>query len=360
MRVALVGKGPPERGGIATFLTGLVSGPLSTRFDVAMVNLTRPGAPDGGRLTTDNVLDTARDAGRVLRAAAGNDVVHIHSAMAPAVTAARAGVLALAARCRGARVVVHVHGGLLQLWMTTSRRRRLVAAALKPVNAVVAVSTGGWSALGEVVPATRLHLVANAVESEFFSAGPRCEQPVPRVLYVGLLTPRKGLLDLFEASRRLEAYGVPHEITVIGGTPDEGGSAERLVREAAPSTVRFVGTVDHRDLPAWYASADVFCLPSWWEAMPLSVLEAMACRLPVVATSVGDIPSIVDDNVTGLLVPRKSPEALADALLRLLSDPVLRRAMGEAGCARAARDYSMDRLVEGLTRVYQSLERRSA
>ena len=86
MRVAVVGKGPPELGGIATFLTGLVSGPLSARFDVAMVNLTRPGAPDGGRLTTNNLLDTARDAGRVLRAAAGNDVVHIHSAMAPAVT----------------------------------------------------------------------------------------------------------------------------------------------------------------------------------------------------------------------------------------------------------------------------------
>jgi glycosyltransferase involved in cell wall biosynthesis len=81
-------------------------------------------------------------------------------------------------------------------------------------------------------------------------------------------------------------------------------------------------------MPDIYRAADIFCLPSWWEAAPLSLLEAMATGLAVVASRVGDIPKIVEDGVSGLLVPPRDPSSLTEALKELCLDPERRTAMG--------------------------------
>jgi glycosyltransferase involved in cell wall biosynthesis len=108
-------------------------------------------------------------------------------------------------------------------------------------------------------------------------------------------------------------------------------------------------------MPAEFAAADVFCLPSWWEAMPLSVLEAMATGLPVVATDVGDVGRSVVDGVTGRVVPVRDPEALADALEPLLTDPELRRRMGKAGLERVCEMFSSEVTADRVSAVYEEL-----
>ena len=129
----------------------------------------------------------------------------------------------------------------------------------------------------------------------------------PRVLFVGGITARKGVLDLLEASSTLLAEGVAHEVRLVGGVPDEGERSHDEVRDALPPQAVMVGPVDPADIPAAYDGADVFCLPSWWEAMPLTVLEAQAAGLPVVASDVGDVATMVQDGVTGRLVPPRDP-----------------------------------------------------
>src|SRR5204862_6978171 len=138
------------------------------------------------------------------------------------------------------------------------------------------------------------------------------EHHPPRVLYVGLLTARKGVLDLIEASRLLRDEGVDHELLLLGGMPDEGPEAAQPVLAAADGVARLLGTRPPEEMPAAYADADVFCLPSWWEAMPLSVLEAMAAGLPVVASDVGDVSRLVTAEC-GAVVPAKDPQRLAEA-----------------------------------------------
>ena len=105
-----------------------------------------------------------------------------------------------------------------------------------------------------------------------------------------------------------------------------------------------LGTRPPEEMPAVYAAADVFCLPSWWEAMPLSVLEAMAAGLPVVATDVGDVGrDRVDDGETGFVVPPRRPEQLAAcAAQTLLEDPALRRG-GWGTPARARAEHVLGR-----------------
>lgn len=353
-RVLLVGKGSPDRGGIPSFLQTLRRSSLAETHELSFLNVAHTGTPQGGKPTAGNVVRTIRDAIAVRRAARDQDVVHIHSAMAPAVTVIRAAILAVAARSRGAAVIVHVHGGNVEFWLTNRLRRALVRLAMAPAQRVVAVWTAGDRALRQVLPAARVRLIDNGV-SMTAHATPRSEHTPPRVLYVGLLTPRKGVLDLLQASRLLTERGVDHELWLLGGTPDEGPSAEAEVRSALDGRARVLATRAPEDMPAAYAEADVFCLPSWWEAMPLSVLEAMASGLPVVATEVGDVPRLVEDGRTGFVVPSRDPQSLANALAKLLSDPALARSMGAAGRARADERFSSTVTVRNVAQLYSEL-----
>lgn len=356
LRVLLVGKAAPDRGGIPTFLQMLRGGALAETHDVTLLNVAHAGTPEGGRLTVGNLRRTFGDALAVWRGAADHDVVHIHSALAPSVTVVRAALLAWAARASGAAVVVHAHGGNIQTWLDRRANRVLMRAAMLPAHRVVAVWTAGEQALRTVLPQGKVCLVDNGVPLGEVPHRDGDREP-PRILYVGLLTPRKGVLDLAAASEILRERGVSHELHLLGGTPDEGPEAEAAVRGNLPSWTHLLGTRDPAEMSAAYADADVFCLPSWWEAMPLSVLEAMASGLPVVATDVGDIGRAVQDGTTGFVVPAQDPARLADALESLLSDAGTRAAMGAASRRRVEDHFSADVTAHGIERIYLEVGR---
>jgi glycosyltransferase involved in cell wall biosynthesis len=107
-------------------------------------------------------------------------------------------------------------------------------------------------------------------------------------------------------------------------------------------------------MPAAYAEAEVFCLPSWWEAMPLSVLEAMSAGLPVVASDVGDVSRLVTPEC-GAVVPAKDARRLADALRPLLVDAELRRRRGEASRKRAVEAFSSTATARAIDRLFQDV-----
>ena len=358
-RVVLVGKGPPARDGIATFLTTLRAG-LANTHQVVLVNLTHKGPREGGRLTVGNVVRTIRDGRAVWRASRSADVVHVHSALAPGPTLLRAGALALAGRLRGAGVVVHAHGGLVERWLTGRARRLLARAALWPAHVVVAVSEGSRTALGHALPGGRVTLIPNGVEVSRFQPADEAHDP-PRILYAGVISARKGLLDLITASALLSDRGVRHEVALVGGEPPEGPQAESVVRARAGANrgaIRLLESQPFESMPSIYRSADVFCLPSHWEAMPLSLLEAMATGLPIVATPVGDVPRLVEEGETGFLVPVGQPERLADALQSLLDDVTLRRRMGQAARRRVADRFSVEGTLAQIESLYAELSLR--
>jgi len=170
----------------------------------------------------------------------------------------------------------------------------------------------------------------------------------PVVGSIGRLDAEKGYETLVRALPRLTATAV-----LVGDGPDrdrlewlagELGVAERLV---------VTGWTD--DARRHLLSFTVFCLPSRSESFPLSVVEAMLASLPVVATDVGSVAEAVRDGQTGLLVPRDDPQALADALLRLLEDPALRDSMGRRGRELALESFTAERMVASFERLYEEI-----
>jgi glycosyltransferase involved in cell wall biosynthesis len=352
-KVLLVGKGYPDRGGIPTFLNTLRTGELGELHEITFLNVAHFDTPEGGEVTAGNVSRTLKDARNVFRMAKGQDVVHIHSALAPAVTVGRAGLLSLAGRLRGAKVVMHAHGGNIETWLTTWRTRTMMRLAMMPASHVVAVWSAGEQTLGRALGPGRVSLIDNGVDTDRFVPADTDHHP-PRILYVGLLTPRKGVIDLIEASRLLRDEGVEHELLLLGGMPDEGPEAAEPVLTAAEGVAQLLGTRPPEEMPAAYAEAEVFCLPSWWEAMPLSVLEAMSAGLPVVASDVGDVARLVTPDC-GAVVPVQDPRRLADALRELLVDPQLRRQKGEASRRRAVEAFSSTATARAIDRVFHDV-----
>jgi glycosyltransferase involved in cell wall biosynthesis len=172
--------------------------------------------------------------------------------------------------------------------------------------------------------------------------------------------PKKGFDTLVEASSLLADRGVEVEATLAG---EDGEHSEEIRRLIAARGVgrRFelAGPLDQTELHRAYLGADVFCLPCRIladgdrDGIPNVLVEAMACGLPVVTTPVSGIPELVRAEANGLLVPPDDPEAVAEALLRLRTDPELAARLGRAGRESVLRRFDGDHLARRLAALFE-------
>jgi glycosyltransferase involved in cell wall biosynthesis len=182
----------------------------------------------------------------------------------------------------------------------------------------------------------------------------RLELGVSQTL-VGIIVARlsglKGHATLLRSLEKLRAAGVDLLVLVAGDGPQRG-ELERQARELSldDRLVRFLGA--RTDVDRLLRAADFFVLPSDTEGLPLSVLEAMAHGLPVVASRVGGIPELIEHDEHGLLVPPGDPIALADAIRRLSDDPSLRRRLGDAARLRARGQFSLSNTLRKYDLLY--------
>jgi starch synthase len=174
----------------------------------------------------------------------------------------------------------------------------------------------------------------------------------PYVLFVGRITDQKGIFHLLEATRHLPA-GV--QVVLCASAPDTPEIEARLRRAVADAPrVRWINEmVPVEVVTQLYSHAAVFVCPSVYEPFGLINLEAMACETVVVASAVGGILEVVEDGRTGVLVPPGRPEALAEALNRLLAEPARARSMGQAGRQRVEAHFSWAAIAERTEQVYR-------
>jgi D-inositol-3-phosphate glycosyltransferase len=208
----------------------------------------------------------------------------------------------------------------------------------------------------------RIRVVPCGVSAHFTPDGPSWpdrRDGVPRVVTVSRLVPRKGIGDAIAA---IAAHPTAELLVVGGRSSDPADAAEqrRLSGEArragVSDRVRFIGGVDHETVASIMRSADVVVCPPWYEPFGIVPLEAMACGVPVVGTSVGGLLDTVERGVTGLLVPARRPDLLGAALTTLLRDSELRSAMGRAAAARAER-YRWPSIAQQTVTAYEHVLR---
>ena len=306
-------------------------------------------------------------------------VIHTHST---------SGVfLSLSKRATSTPVVSHVHGttisaatpavlrfgrqeyGYSPFRVATSYMRERVLWA--SADRVAAVSSSVVSDLTTRygIDENKIRLVYNGVDPATFR--PNGYPVVPEqpflegrkvVLYIGHFGLRKGLPVLIEAMKSVTKEVKDAVLLCVGGVPAWLPKGEyldylkRLVtRNDLEGKAMFLGSLPQGRLPAYYCLSSVFVLPSYYEAFPKVLVEAMACEKPVVTSKMGGTSDSVEDGVNGFLVPFGNSKGLADAILTLLQDETLSRKMGRIGRERVLRDFTWDAVAGRLDSIYSEL-----
>ena len=223
---------------------------------------------------------------------------------------------------------------VVQLWGTDvelARRSPWLARRVLERARLTICASNALAASARELGAKAVRVIPSAVELP-----ERVGEPAdpPEVLFVGRLSPEKGILDLVQA-----ADGIP--LTVAGDGP---------LRDRVPGALGFV---QHTELPPLYERAAVVAVPSHREGFGVACAEAMAHARPVVASAVGGLLDLVVDGETGILVPPRDVPALRGALERLLADPDLRRRLGEAGRARVQERFSWPAVTDATLAAYE-------
>jgi glycosyltransferase involved in cell wall biosynthesis len=186
---------------------------------------------------------------------------------------------------------------------------------------------------GVDIPAYRskLEAAAQASPAADRGVGEDDSQGATKLLCVGRIVSLKGHAILLQAVSELVHAGAAVRLTIVGDGPrknDLTGYARTL---GLTDEVEWTGTLAQEELPLLYAEADVFCLPSFAEGVPTVLMEAMLTETPVVTTTIAGVPELVEDGVSGVLVPPGRAEAIAAAVAHLMGDAALRSRMGAAG-----------------------------
>ena len=282
-------------------------------------------------------------------------VVHVHTCSGFSFW--RSGLDVLLARTLGARAVLHVHGARFHLFLAGLGPLEGWAArrVLHACSRVVVLGQVWAERLAPWCGPDRIAVVPNGVP---VSSGPHPIRSPESTEFVCIANyeRRKGLVDLVQAFARLP--GVRRmRLTIVGADvePDYRASLADAARAVGlEDQVALLGPVTPQDVRGFYQRADVFCLPSYDEGLPMSMLEAMAEGLPVIATPVGAVPEVLIEHIHGLVHQPGDIDGLARCMQQLIDKPLLRMNYGEAGRHVIEDRHSIDRMARLLVDVYRS------
>lgn len=278
------------------------------------------------------------------------EVVHVHTSHWFSFFQSSAYVLYAALVWR-VPVVLHIHGSSFDTFVDTESRllRAFQSLVFDQCTTVVVLSDYWFDVVGVHVDRTKLFVLPNAVDPDDYD--PTYDTTPPHVVFVSNHIERKGIEEFVTAVDGLLEAGGELRVTVAGSGPLSSLTEELAARRDEVTYEGYVSEARKREI---LNEGSVFVLPTHAENLPIALLEAMAGGNALVSTTVGAIPSLVDDD-NGLLVAPGDAAALETALATLLSDPKRIESMARTSRARAEREYSWTTAVDSLEGLYADL-----
>ncbi|MBN2084317.1 MAG: glycosyltransferase [Anaerolineales bacterium] len=362
-RIAVISFSPLAAGGIETHLLQLFHG-LGKEYEFRVLGtLAEPFLSIAGELGIKcTVLPPASkiDAPSFLRLRSelisqGIRLVHTHDT--------RGGLLGrMAARAAGLPAVhtVHTPSFFLPVNPWIIRVYRLAEALLNrhATDRVIFVSKTIRQVYldGRLIRPEKAALIPNGLEAEWFGSAVHILRPESEVrfLYVGRMAREKGIENLAAAFEIVAGRLPAARLLAAGEGPKRGELLSAAETGGWRNQLDLPGLQTRGKIRETMHAADVFVLPSDFESFSYTLLEAMACGLPCIATDAGGNRDLVEPERTGLLVPRRNPAMLAEAMIRLGENPELRASMGREGALRA-REYTLQRMIDGTRSVYSEV-----
>jgi glycosyltransferase involved in cell wall biosynthesis len=334
-RALIVGPLPPPPGGVGMQVEAILRSPLAASWRIEVFNTSKPGQEGKpSTVTLEDVIWTQLHVALLPLSLLKRPRVALVQATADT-GYFRDLALLIVCRLHGVPVVLHWHGTpeSPQFPGHSWWRRALFGLGTRLSRRVIVLAESYRAYFAAFVPEHKLTVIPNFIDGSRFAAPERTGTGTATVLFVGRIGPQKGVDVLLDALSRARAAGADLRAVLVGaGESPEAWSEASRHPLVAQGVARLTGPLGDERI-AEYAAADIFCLPTRADSLPLALLEAMAAGLPPVCSAVGAIPWVLEDGGSGVLVPPGHAAALAEALSRLARDPAWRRDLG----ARARR-----------------------
>ena len=356
-RALLIGPTPPPEGGIAHVVADcqrvLRAGGI---YDPVVVEIKHAQRRRLGALNFTNVRLNMQ-LQQLLRselAGEGTAIAHMHASVGSRGTVLKHILLARTVHKAGVPLLLQPHSGAVaELLRCAEPTWKLGMHRLLGLADTVVVTSQYWLELMQQHwPRLKYAVLPNGVDTQLYApAQTDLRDPASvHVLFIGHLTEYKGLVELGEAWRALSGmHGGKLKLDIAGEVRDAGGEQIAAALRELPG-VQLHGRVDEARKLELLQRADIFVLPSHYENLPLSLLEAMAGGVGCIASAVGAVPEMLEG--CGVVIEPRRAAALQQALEQLVSDDVLRRSLGQHARQRALEQYSMERFAAGLHELY--------
>ncbi|HAR94982.1 MAG TPA: hypothetical protein DCR97_03320 [Deltaproteobacteria bacterium] len=364
IRVLISGHLPPPMGGVATYYQSLLSSSLPNQIDLCFVQTSsqKRALSATGRATISNLVLALADCVRFTIATFRHRPQICHVATYLGLSFVKHSVCVMVARLIGGRVLLHPHCSLAAIYSNSPKWWRwLFRQIIRLTDGIVALSSE-WSQLCSIVPACPVYYLPNAIDLTPYRgiAQERMAEVEHngslRVLYLGYVGRAKGTFDLIDAAREALSQGMDVSFDLVGDelTPGEYQQVrDYIANPALNGCVRLHAAAYGSEKIRFFCKAHVFVYPSYHEGMPIAVIEAMACGLPIVATRVGGLPDLVMHGANGLLVDPARPDQLVSALRKLSNNNHCLHSMQEKSYQFAFERYDIEQHVAQLMNVYK-------
>jgi N-acetyl-alpha-D-glucosaminyl L-malate synthase BshA len=292
------------------------------------------------------------------------DIVHAHYAVPHATAAYLADeILKSHGDSRPPRTVTTLHGTDITLIGSDPSFREVVAFSIERSSGVTAVSESLRAETSRALGIRQdVRVIPNFLDCDVYRR--RNERAFREhicpasgcgavVLHVSNFRPVKRVGTVLEIFKRVHGEIPGARLVLVGSGPERADLERRVFDEQLSEWVEFVG--EQPDIVPWLSAADLFLLPSSQESFGMAALEAMACEVPVIASRVGGLPEVIDDGVTGFLVPPHDVDAMADRALAVLRDGELRRRVGAAAAERVRSRFCEQTIVPRYEQLYEEV-----
>ena len=336
------------RGGITTLIGEILKSPLKDEFEFVYIE---SQAEDYGSI--GKAFLAARALAKFVFACwrLRSEIVYVH--LGSNASLYRESVFIFLAKIFGKKVFTHFHAGDINNYYPFQSKigRKFIRQAIRSSDKIIAVSEESAGQLRNITGSNNIFVIPNAIDTSAFkfserSTGERqTEQPV-RLLFVGAIGKLKGEKDLIEALAILRDRYSDIKVSFLGyGAEGLKSYCEQL---KVYHFIEFLGAVSMTERIGFFQKADIFVLPTYAEAMPMSIIEAMAAGLPVISTTVGGIPELIENGVDGLLYAPGDVDALAEKISFLLDNKNIRIEIGEKAREKAGEQMDFGRYADQL------------
>ena len=366
-RILMLGPVPPPYGGIASLVDDMIHSDLPKEYAFEIFPRSEGYPPGMDGLLGRNLFRFRRFARFFGKCLFGNfDLVHIHSAD---IILWGTAIFVLLGKIAGKKVLLHIQGtDWNTFYESESAWRKFWKKTTLSLPAKIVVVYPLWEEnIRKLGIKTDVTFIRNLVippplpdrsEVDETRAGLCLTKDHFVVLMVGSVGERKGVFDLLKAVPKVVSQDDSVMFVLAGGEEHPGEMAqlmEIIEAEKIGPWVKVLGEVERDRVPRLLGLADLFILPSHAEGMPLAILEAMRSRVPIISTYAGGIPDTIQNEISGLLVHPRSPEEIADAVLRLRKDDALRQRLARRAEKEFEEKFAFSKGIDEIRSLYTSL-----